>query len=169
TNGQNSVTLGVIRQSRANTLAVSAGVRAELERLRPQLPESVRMTVATDDALFIRASIVEVVTTLLIAVGVVVLVIFTFLYSARATLIPTLVIPVSVVGSFMLLAALGFSINLLTLLALILAIGLVVDDAIVVLEWRTSSAGWIAANPRWPPPITARGKLPSPCSPPARC
>ena len=134
TNGQNSVTLGVIRQSRANTLAVSAGVRAELERLRPQLPEAVQMTVATDDALFIRASIVEVVMTLLIAVGVVVLVIFTFLYSARATLIPTLVIPVSVVGSFMLLAALGFSINLLTLLALILAIGLVVDDAIVVLE-----------------------------------
>ncbi len=134
TNGLNSVNLGIIRQSRANTLTVSAGVRAELERIRSQLPESVQITVATDDALFIQASIVEVVTTLLIAVGVVVLVIFTFLYSLRATLIPALAIPVSVIGSFMLLAALGFSINLLTLLALILAIGLVVDDAIVVLE-----------------------------------
>jgi multidrug efflux pump len=134
TNGQNSVTLGVIRQSKANTLAVSAGVRAEMERLGPQLPETVQMTVATDDALFIRASIIEVVTTLLIAGAVVALVIFVFLYSVRATVIPVLTIPVSIIGSFMLLAALGFSINLLTLLALILAIGLVVDDAIVVLE-----------------------------------
>ncbi len=134
TNGQNSVTLGVIRQSRANTLAVSSGVRAEMERLRQQLPETVEMTVATDDALFIEASIVEVLMTLLLAVGVVVLVIFAFLYSVRATLIPAVTIPVALIGSFMLLAALGFSINLLTLLALILAIGLVVDDAIVVLE-----------------------------------
>jgi len=134
TNGENSITLRIIRQSRANTLAVSAGVRAELERIRPQLPDGVRMIVATDDALFIQASIDEVVVTLLIAVGVVVLVIFAFLYSLRATLIPALTIPVSIIGAFMLLAALGFSINLLTLLALILAIGLVVDDAIVVLE-----------------------------------
>ncbi|MDZ7622707.1 MAG: efflux RND transporter permease subunit [Candidatus Competibacteraceae bacterium] len=134
TNGENSVTLGIIRQSRANTLEVSAGVRAELERIRSQLPESVQMTVATDDALFIQASIVEVLKTLLIAVGIVVLVIFAFLQSVRATLIPAVTIPVAVIGSFMLLAALGFSINLLTLLALILAIGLVVDDAIVVLE-----------------------------------
>lgn len=134
TNSQNSVTLGVIRQSRANTLAVSSGVRAEMERIRAQLPETVQMTVATDDAVFIQASIVEVVMTLLLAVGVVVLVIFAFLYSVRATLIPAVTIPVALIGSFMLLAALGFSINLLTLLALILAIGLVVDDAIVVLE-----------------------------------
>ncbi|MCB1825548.1 MAG: efflux RND transporter permease subunit, partial [Candidatus Competibacteraceae bacterium] len=126
TNGENSVTLRIIRQSRANTLAVSAGVRAELERIRPQLPDGVRMIVATDDALFIQASIDEVVVTLLIAVGVVVLVIFAFLYSLRATLIPALTIPVSIIGAFMLLVALGFSINLLTLLALILAIGLVV-------------------------------------------
>ncbi|HRF45639.1 MAG TPA: efflux RND transporter permease subunit [Candidatus Competibacteraceae bacterium] len=134
TNGRNSVTLQVIRQSKANTLAVSAGVRAELERLRPQLPEDMHLIVSTDDALFIQASIDEVVNTLLIAIGVVVLVIFAFLYSVQATLIPALTIPVSIIGSFMLLAALGFSINLLTLLALILAIGLVVDDAIVVLE-----------------------------------
>ncbi|MFO7640649.1 MAG: efflux RND transporter permease subunit [Candidatus Competibacteraceae bacterium] len=134
TNGENSVTLGIIRQSRANTLEVSRGVRVEIERIRPQLPESVRMTVATDDALFIWASIVEVLKTLLIAVAVVVLVIFAFLQSARATLIPAVTIPVAVIGSGLLLAALGFSLNLLTLLALILAIGLVVDDAIVVLE-----------------------------------
>jgi multidrug efflux pump len=134
TNGQNSVTLGVIRQSKANTLAVSTGVRAELERLQPQLPDGVKMMVATDDSLFIQASIDEVVMTLGLAIGVVVLVIFAFLYSLRATLIPTVTIPISIIGSFMLLAALGFSINLLTLLALILAIGLVVDDAIVVLE-----------------------------------
>ncbi len=134
TNGQNSVTLAVIRQSKANTLAVSSGVRAELERLRPQLPDGVNMMVATDDSLFIQASIDEVVLTLVLAIGVVVLVIFAFLYSLRATLIPAVTIPVSIIGSFMLLATLGFSINLLTLLALILAIGLVVDDAIVVLE-----------------------------------
>lgn len=134
TNGRNSVTLGVIRQSRANTLAVSAGVRAELERLQPQLPDSVQISVATDDALFIQASIDEVALTLGLTVGIVVLVIFAFLYSWQATLIPTVTIPVSIIGSFMLLAGLGFSINLLTLLALILAIGLVVDDAIVVLE-----------------------------------
>ncbi len=134
TNGENSVTLGIIRQSRANTLEVSRGVRTEIERIRPQLPESVRMTVATDDAIFIWASIVEVLKTLLIAVGIVVLVIFAFLQSARATVIPAVTIPVAIVGSGLLLAALGFSINLLTLLALILAIGLVVDDAIVVLE-----------------------------------
>ncbi|MDQ2696721.1 MAG: efflux RND transporter permease subunit, partial [Pseudomonadota bacterium] len=133
-NGANSVTLSVIRQSRANTLAVSQRVRAELEQLRPLLPEGVGMTVATDDAIFIRASVAEVLKTLAIAVAIVVLVIFAFLHSARATLIPALVIPVAIVGSFILLAALGFSINLLTLLALILAIGLVVDDAIVVLE-----------------------------------
>lgn len=134
TNGANSVNLSVIRQSKANTLAVSTGVRAELERLRPLLPADVELTVATDDAVFIRASIEEVVKTLLLAVAIVVLVIFVFLYSARATLIPSVTIPVAVIGAFILFSALGFSINLLTLLALILAIGLVVDDAIVVLE-----------------------------------
>jgi multidrug efflux pump len=133
-NGSNSVNLSIIRQSRANTLAVSSGVRAEVEHIKTLLPEDVEFIVATDDADFIQAAVNEVVKTLLIAVAVVVLVIFAFLYSLRATLIPAITIPVAVIGSFILLSALGFSVNLLTLLALILAIGLVVDDAIVVLE-----------------------------------
>ncbi|HET6520116.1 MAG TPA: efflux RND transporter permease subunit, partial [Geminicoccaceae bacterium] len=133
-NGQNAIGLGVIRQAKANTIAVSDGIRAQLEAIRPLLPEGVRVEVSTDDATFIRASIEEVVKALLLAVGLVVLVIFAFLYSARATLVPAVVIPVAVIGTFAMLAALGFSINVLTLLALILAIGLVVDDAIVVLE-----------------------------------
>lgn len=133
-NGSNSVNLSIIRQSKANTLAVSSGIRAEVERIRSLLPEDVEFIVATDDADFIQASVNEVIKTLLIAVAVVVLVIFSFLYSVKATLIPAITIPVAVIGSFILISALGFSVNLLTLLALILAIGLVVDDAIVVLE-----------------------------------
>jgi multidrug efflux pump len=133
-NGSNSVGLSVIRQSKANTLAVSKGVRTELERLQTLLPEDVEIIVSTDDADFIRAAVNEVVKTLFIAVGVVIMVIFTFIYSLRATFIPAITIPVAVIGAFILFSALGFSINMLTLLALILAIGLVVDDAIVVLE-----------------------------------
>lgn len=132
--GDTAVVLGVLRQSQANTVAVSQRVRAELDTIRAGLPAGMSIAVGSDDALFINASIREVSTTLLIAVAVVVLVIYLFLGSPRATLVPALTIPVAVVGTFMGIAALGFSINVLTLLALILAIGIVVDDAIVVLE-----------------------------------
>jgi multidrug efflux pump len=134
TDAREAVGLGVLRQPQANTIAVSAAVRAELDRLAPTLPQGMRIDVASDDAIFITAAIREVLVALAIAGGLVVLVIFAFLGSLRATLVPAITIPVSLVGTFALIYGLGYSINILTLLALILAIGLVVDDAIVVLE-----------------------------------
>ncbi|NMT62745.1 efflux RND transporter permease subunit [Marinobacter orientalis] len=133
-NGQTAVGLGVIRQSKSNTVAVSDLVRAELDKIRETLPPEVNIAESYDESIFIRASIREVAITLAISVSLVILVIFMFLRSWRATLIPAVTIPVAVIGAFIGLGALGFSINVLTLLAVILAIGLVVDDAIVMLE-----------------------------------
>lgn len=129
-----AIGLGVIRQSQANTIAVADRVREELERLRPTLPEGMEVMVGYDESQFVRESIREVVRTLLIAVVLVIATIFVFLRSVRATFIPSVTIPVAVIGAFIVMSPLGFSINVLTLLALILAIGLVVDDSIVVLE-----------------------------------
>ncbi len=133
-NGKQAIGLGVIRQSKANTVAVSDQVRAEIQRLRDNLPADISLDINHDESLFIRASIREVLITLALSMALVVAVIFVFLGSLRATLIPAVTIPVSVIGAFIGLGALDFSINVLTLLALILAIGLVVDDAIVMLE-----------------------------------
>lgn len=133
-NSQTSVSLGIIRQSNANTVDVTRAVRAEVDRVRETLPDGVEIRIASDDSIFIRASIREVGKTLAIAMGLVVLVIVGFLRSLRATLVPALAIPVSVLGTVTLLYVAGFSINVLTLLAAVLAIGLVVDDSIVVLE-----------------------------------
>jgi len=133
-NGQTAIGMGIIRQSKANTVAVSDRVREELERIRESLPPEVSITESYDESIFIRASIKEVLVTLAISVALVILVIFVFLRSWRATLIPAVTIPVAVIGAFTGLGFLGFSINVLTLLAIILAIGLVVDDAIVMLE-----------------------------------
>ncbi|MCK2148555.1 efflux RND transporter permease subunit [Marinobacter alexandrii] len=133
-NGQTAIGMGIIRQSKANTVAVSDAVQAELENIRETLPPEVTIAESYDESIFIRASIKEVVITLAIAVSLVILVIFLFLRSWRATLIPAVTIPVAVIGAFIGLGFLGFSINVLTLLAVILAIGLVVDDAIVMLE-----------------------------------
>ncbi|MEE3119330.1 MAG: efflux RND transporter permease subunit [Pseudomonadota bacterium] len=133
-NGQTAIGMGIIRQSKANTVSVSNAVRAELENIRATLPPEVTIAESYDESIFIRASIKEVVTTLAIAVALVILVIFLFLRSWRATLIPAVTIPVAVIGAFIGLGFLGFSINVLILLAVILAIGLVVDDAIVMLE-----------------------------------
>lgn len=132
--GRSAVGMGVLRQSQANTLEISNAVRAEIDRLGPTLPEGMEIIVGSDDALFVGASIREVLTALLISLGLVVAVILVFLRSLRATLVPVVAIPVSLVGVLVLLSLWGFSINTLTLLALLLAIGLVVDDAIVVLE-----------------------------------
>ncbi|HEY5717323.1 MAG TPA: efflux RND transporter permease subunit [Motiliproteus sp.] len=132
--GQNAVALGVVKQSTANPLDVSAGIRAELPAIRTLLPEGMDVAVAYDSSLFIEESINKVLKTLLEATVLVVLVIFLFLRNLRATLIPLVTIPVSLVGAFALMDLFGFSINTLTLLALVLAIGLVVDDAIVMLE-----------------------------------
>ncbi len=133
-NGEEAVGLGVLRQSKANTIAISNAIRAQIEQIRPILPEGMKITVGSDDATFINASIHEVGYALGIAIVLVVLVIYAFLVSLRATLVPAVTIPVAVIGAFIAIYALGFSLNVLTLLALILAIGLVVDDAIVVLE-----------------------------------
>lgn len=134
TNGTEAVGLWVLRQSQSNTLAISRAVRAEIAALGPSLPEGMKIIVGSDDALFVGASIREVVIALFISLGLVVGVILLFLRSPRATLIPAITIPVSLIGTFLLIGLWGFSLNTLTLLALLLAIGLVVDDAIVVLE-----------------------------------
>jgi multidrug efflux pump len=133
-NGKDSVSLGVIRQATANPLELSAGVRQLLEKVRADLPPGVMVDVANDNSVFIDRSIKAVYTTIAEAVVLVALVIFVFLRTIRASIIPLVTIPVSLIGSFALMALFGFSINTLTLLALVLAIGLVVDDAIVVLE-----------------------------------
>lgn len=133
-NGRDAVGLGVVRQSTANPLELSAGVRKLLEKIQKDLPEGVVIQVANDNSVFIDRSIKAVYQTILEASVLVSLVIFLFLRTFRAAIIPLLTIPVSLVGTFALMALAGFSINTLTLLALVLAIGLVVDDAIVMLE-----------------------------------
>ena len=134
TNGTEAVGMWILRQSQSNTLEISKAVRAEIKALQPNLPEGMRIIVGSDDALFVGASIREVVIALFISLALVVAVILLFLRSLRATLVPFITIPVSLIGSFLLIGMWGFSLNTLTLLALLLAIGLVVDDAIVVLE-----------------------------------
>jgi multidrug efflux pump len=133
-NSEAAIGLGVVKQSKANELAIAEGIKAELERIRPSLARQVKMWVAYDRSRFVDASIDGVFHALGIALILVVGVIFFFLRSVRATIIPAVAIPVSLAASFMVLAALGYSINVLTLLAYVLAVGLVVDDAIVVLE-----------------------------------
>ncbi|SMO53778.1 multidrug efflux pump [Thalassovita litoralis] len=132
--GRDAVGVAIQRQSQSNTLQISDAVRAEVAKINPTLPEGMEIQIGSDDALFVGASIQEVVNALVISLALVVLVILLFLRSFRATLIPAITIPVSLIGAFVLIGAWGFSLNTLTLLALLLAIGLVVDDAIVVLE-----------------------------------
>nr|WP_315427384.1 efflux RND transporter permease subunit [uncultured Albidiferax sp.] len=133
-NGRDAVAVGVIRQATANPLTLSAGVREMLPRLQQDLPPGVQIDVANDNSLFIDRSVKNVYRTIVEAVVLVALVIFVFLRTLRASIIPIVTIPVSLVGTFALMSLAGFSINTLTLLALVLAIGLVVDDAIVMLE-----------------------------------
>ncbi|MHC4813201.1 MAG: efflux RND transporter permease subunit [Planctomycetota bacterium] len=133
-NGEEMVGLGVVRQARANTLDVVHGVKERVARVNPTLPPDMKMYPSYDSSVYIEEAIGQVWRTLAITALVVVTVIFVFLGSLRATFIPAVTVPVSLVGTFFVLYVLGFSINLLTLLALVLAIGLVVDDAIVVLE-----------------------------------
>ena len=133
-NGEPMVGIGVIKQSTANTIDVSRAVKTLSERLSKNLPEGMRISQSYDAAVFIESSIAEVYKTLFIAIACVVFVIYIFLGSVRAMLIPAITVPISLVATFIVVFALGFSINLLTLLALVLAIGLVVDDAIVMLE-----------------------------------
>ncbi len=133
-NGAQTVGLGIVKQSKASTVDVAAAVRAALPDLIRALPEGMRLDIAYDSSTFINDSIAEVQQTLLIALCLVILVVLAFLKSFRATSIPTLAIPVSIIGALAVAYFAGFTLNILTLLALVLAIGLVVDDAIVVLE-----------------------------------
>lgn len=133
-NGQAGVGIGIIRQAQSNTLEISAAVRDEVERIRQLLPEQASIRVSSDDATYIGGAISEAVKTLFIAVGIVTVIIFIFLRDIRATLIPAITIPVALVGTLAAIYITGFSINILTLLALVLATGMVVDDTIVVLE-----------------------------------
>ncbi|WP_132445259.1 efflux RND transporter permease subunit [Sulfitobacter indolifex] len=133
-NGQLGLGIGIIRQATSNTLEISRDVRAVVAELNETLPQDVRIFVTSDDATFISGSIREVLSTLAFAVGIVVAVIFIFLRDFRATLIPALTLPVALIGTLAAIYLVGFSINILTLLALVLATGMVVDDAIVVLE-----------------------------------
>jgi len=133
-NGQAAISAGVIRQATANPLELSAGVREMIPRLKADLPDDISINIANDNSVFIDRSIKSVFITIVEAVVLVALVIFVFLRTVRASIIPIITIPVSLIGAFAMMALAGFTINTLTLLALVLAIGLVVDDAIVVLE-----------------------------------
>ncbi|MFT7534392.1 MAG: multidrug efflux pump [Hyphomicrobiaceae bacterium] len=133
-NGEDMVGIGIRAQAKANVVSVVDGVRKKMAEINETLPADIKLYPSSDSSVYIRAAISEVYRTLFITALVVVLVIFMFLGSGFATMIPALTVPVSLVGTFFVLDQLGFSINLLTLLGLVLAIGLVVDDAIVVLE-----------------------------------
>ncbi len=132
--GKPSLNIGVIKQAVANPLELSKGVRAEVDKINQNLPPGMKLVVSYDTSVFIDRSIASVFRTIGEAIILVVLVIFFFLRSLRATIIPIVTIPVSLIGAFALMYLFGFTINTLTLLAMVLAIGLVVDDAIVVLE-----------------------------------
>lgn len=133
-NGQQGLGIGIIRQATSNTLEISKNVTQVVAELSESLPEDITITITSDDATFIAGSIEEVVKSLGFAMAIVVAVIFVFLRNFRATLIPTLTLPVALIGTLAAIYIVGFSINILTLLALVLATGMVVDDAIVVLE-----------------------------------
>ena len=128
------VFIGVVRQSKANVIEVAEAVYEQLPAVRAALPAGVELHMAFDGTTFIQRSILEAKETLLITAGLVILIIFLFLASLRATIIPALAIPVSIIATFAILGALGYTVNTFTLLGLILAIGIVVDDAIIVLE-----------------------------------
>jgi len=128
------VFVGVVRQSKANVVEVAKAVREALPGIQAALPAGVELHMAFDGAVFVQRSIKEAQETLLITAALVIVIIFVFLATLRATIIPALAIPVSIVGTFAVLSAAGYSINSLTLLGLILAIGIVVDDAIIVME-----------------------------------
>jgi multidrug efflux pump len=142
-NGRPTVFLGVVKQSKANTVAVAQGIKREMEFLKPSLPAGIDMFVSYDESTYVQRAISEVWETLLIAFLLVVFVIFIFLRNLRATVIPAVAIPVSIISTFVILYMMGYSVNILTMLALVLAIGVVVDDAIVVLEaiYRHIEAG----------------------------
>ena len=133
-NGISMVGIGIIKQSKANLVTVAQAAKDLMKKINPRLPEGLELRQSYDTSLFVREAIQEVYFTLAISLILVVIVILLFLGDWRATLVPAITVPVSIIASFTVLFALGYSLNLLTLLSLVLAIGLVVDDSIVVLE-----------------------------------
>jgi multidrug efflux pump len=142
-NQEPAISIGIEQQSKANTVEVSRGVLAAIDEVMPSLPDGVVISVNFDRAAFIEASMLEVLKALGFALSLVLLVIYLFLGNIRATIVPALTIPICVIATFSVMALFGYSINVLILLGLVLAIGLVVDDAIVVLEniWRRVEEG----------------------------
>ncbi len=145
--GITAVAVGVVRQSKANLVEVSDAIQAELPVIQATLPPGVEITTAYDGALFVRRSIEEAKDTLLLAAILVVVIIFVFLRNLKGTIIPGLAIPTSIVAAFGIMYFLGFTINNLTLLALILSIGIVVDDAIIVMENAYRHQEQLGENP----------------------
>lgn len=133
-NGITGLGIGIVRQPDGNTLDISAAIHAAVSELSAELPDEVGLRVTSDDARFINSAINEVIITLMIATLIVIAIIYVFLRSWRVTLIPAVTVPIALIGTLAAMWAAGFSINILTLLALVLATGMVVDDAIVVLE-----------------------------------
>ncbi|KEC55874.1 efflux RND transporter permease subunit [Bartonella koehlerae] len=148
-NGKTGIGLGIVRKAQSNTLNISQDVRTVVDRLKTVIPSSVHMSIISDDAIFVKAALHEVEVALVVAVLSVILVIFLFLRDVRVTLIPVLSIPVALIGTIAAIYLVGFSLNILTFLGFVLATGLVVDDAIVVLEnivrWRNMGFGPRAA------------------------
>jgi len=139
--GKSGIGLGIVRQAQSNTVQISEGVRKAVEDLKASLPPGVNIRVSSDESVFISGAIHEVERSLLIAVVGVIVIIFLFLLDWRATIIPAVTMPVALIGTVAGIYAFGFSLNILTLLALVIATGLVVDDAIVVLENITRRRG----------------------------
>ncbi|MBT5405949.1 MAG: efflux RND transporter permease subunit [Gammaproteobacteria bacterium] len=133
-NNKNAIGLGIVRQTKSNVLKVASAIKNELDLIRPSLPKNIDMFVGYDQSIFVNESIYEVRFALLISILMVIGVIYYFLSSSAATFIPAITIPVSLISTFYVIYILGYSLNVLTFLALVLAIGLIVDDSIVVLE-----------------------------------
>src|SRR5262249_1194718 len=133
-NGNSAVTIGIFLSPGSNAIATAAAVNATLDKVRSRFPEALKARVTDDTTVFVNATIHEVLKTLFEAFVLVAIVVFLFLGSMRATIVPVIAVPVSLIGGFMGLVALGYSANTVSLLAMVLAIGIVVDDAIVVVE-----------------------------------
>lgn len=134
TNRENLVTIGISKQSTANTLSIAKETRKLIEKMKTRLPEGMQLKVIRDDSIFIEQSIWEVFSSMLLAAVCVFLIVFAFIGSLKAALIPTITVPISIVAACMVMYALDYSINMLTMLAMVLAVGIVVDDTILVLE-----------------------------------
>ena len=133
-NKKSAIGLGIVRQTKSNVLDVANNIKDELELIRPSLPESIDMSIGYDQSKFVNESINEIRFALTVSMVLVILIIYYFLSSKAATIIPAVTIPISIIGTFFIIHVFGYSLNVLTFLALVLAIGLIVDDSIVVME-----------------------------------